>query len=108
MKHTSFDPLDTLEELTEAASVAAAKGEWNTVADCYRRRETILGQSVLSPEVLARVQTLDYEVAERARLAQAGVAALLQNATVIRQRLQGLRQWNGGVFSDSGTIERHI
>lgn len=108
MLHTSFEPLHTLEELTEAASVAAAKGQWNVVEAYYRQREALLVQAALRPDALARVQALDREVADRARLAQAGVESLLKNATMIRQRLRGLRQWNGGEASDSGTIERHI
>lgn len=104
----STEPIETLEGLTEAASAAAAKGEWNAVAAYYQRREMVLAQTTLSSDTLARVQALDQEVGERARLAQAGVASLLQNATVIRQRLQGLRQWNGGASEDSGTIEKHV
>ena len=98
----------TLETLTEAASVAAAKGEWSVVEAYYQQRETLLGQAFDSPDALARVQALDQEVGERVRLAQAGIASLLNNAMLIRQRLKGLRQWNGGGSSDSGTIERHI
>lgn len=108
MERPSSEPSGTLEELTAAARAAAVKGEWNVVAACYQRRETMLEQPVLPPEALARVQALDRDVAERARLAQAGVKVLLQNATVIRQRLQGLRQWNGGVSSGSGTIEKQV
>lgn len=98
----------TLKELTEAASVAAAKGEWNRVEAYYRQRETVLEQASEHLETLARIQTLDRDVAERARLAQAGIVSVLGNAMLIRQRLKGLRQWNGGGSSDSGTIERHI
>lgn len=98
----------TLEELTEAASVAAAKGEWNLVEAYYRQRETVLAQPALRPEVLTKVLALDRAVAERARLAQAGLESLMQNAALIRQRLKGLRQWNGAPSSDSGTMTRHI
>jgi len=108
MPDPSCEPLRSLEALTEAASAAAAKGEWNIVEAYYRRREAVLAHTALQPDALARVQALDQEVTDRARLAQAGVASLLQNATIIRQRLKGLRQWNGGGASDSGTIERHI
>ncbi|MEC4889519.1 MAG: hypothetical protein RI101_05610 [Nitrospira sp.] len=108
MERPSSDQAGTLEEITEAASVAAARGEWNLVAAHYQRRETVLAQSALQPEALARVQALDREVAERARLAQAGVMSLLEHALVIRQRLQGLRQWNGGASAGSGTIEKHV
>lgn len=108
MTRISFHAVGTIEALSEAASGAAARGEWNLVADYYRQRETLLGQSPLQADVLARIQALDQDVSDRARLAQAGVESLLLNATLIRQRLKGLRQWTGGESSDSGTIERHL
>ncbi|MCS6897509.1 MAG: hypothetical protein NZM29_06000, partial [Nitrospira sp.] len=64
---------NTLERLTEAAYVAALKGEWNVVEACYRQRETVLKESEVTDAVLARVQAMDQEIAERAKVAQAAV-----------------------------------
>lgn len=98
----------TIESVTEAAGMAAARGEWNRVVEYYHQRESLLPLAALSPEALVRVQNLDRSVQERITVAQAGIAALLDEAARTRQRIQELRQWNGGLSSDSGTIERHI
>lgn len=100
--------IPTIESVTEAAGMAAARGEWNRVVEYYHQRESLLPLSALSPEALARVQNLDRSIQERIKVAQAGIAALLDEAARTRQRLHELRQWNGGISSDSGTIERHI
>lgn len=98
----------TFETVTVAAEEAAARGEWNRVVEFFEQRESLLPLSVLTPESLARVQNMDRHILEQIKVAQAGIVALLDEAARTRQRLQGLRQWNGGIFSDSGTIERHI
>jgi hypothetical protein len=100
--------LHTIMAVTEAAGIAAARGEWNRVDHYYQLRENLLSQEALSPEHLARVLTADRAIAEQIKVAQAGVASLLDEAAKTRQRLQGLRRWNGALSSDSGTIERHI
>lgn len=100
--------LHTIVAVTEAAAMAATRGEWNRVDEYYQRREDLLSQEALSPEHLAYVLTMDRAIAEQITVAQAGVAALLDDSAKIRQRLQGLRRWNGAMSSDSGTIERHI
>lgn len=82
----------TVEHLTEAAYAAAVKGEWNIVEAYYRQREAVLRKSVLPDEVVARVQALDREVAERARLAQVGVAASLRDVALWRRRLEEFRR----------------
>lgn len=88
--------------------MAATRGEWNRVDEYYQRREDLLSQEALSPEHLAYVLAMDRTIAEQITVAQAGVAALLDDSAKIRQRLQGLRRWNGALSSDSGTIERII
>jgi hypothetical protein len=98
----------TIESVTEAAGIAAARGEWNRVIEYYQQRESLLSLAVLEPESLARVQNLDRHIQEQVKVAQAGIVALLAEAGRTRQRILGLRQWNGGRSSDSGTIERHI
>jgi hypothetical protein len=98
----------TIVSVTEAAGIAAARGEWNRVAEFYQQRESLLPQAVLAPDTLAQVQKLDRHIQEQIKVAQAGIIALLDEAARTRQRIQGLRQWNGGISSDSGTIERHI
>jgi hypothetical protein len=108
MEPASDHAKDTVEHLTEAAGVAAADGNWDRVADCYQRREVILSQARLSPEALTRVMTLDCRIEEQIKIAQAGLRSLLDEAATTRQRIQGLRRWNGALSSDSGTIERHV
>ena len=58
----------------------------------------------ISPEALARVRTIDRQIEMQARVAQAGLASLMGDAARIRQRLKGLRQGQGALSSDSGTI----
>lgn len=108
MSQTSDTERLSIESVTEAAGAAAARGEWNRVVEYYQQRESLLPLAVLAPEALTRVQHLDRHIQEQIKVAQAGILALLDEAARIRQRIQGLRQWNGGLSSDSGTIERHI
>ena len=98
----------TIEALTEAAGIAAAKGEWDRVDQLYGQREPLFSKTALSPDVLARVAQVDRTVADQIKLAQAGLASLLDEAARTRQRIQGLRRWIGATSLDSGTIERHI
>ncbi len=100
--------LQTIASVTEAAGAAAARGEWDRVDGYYRQREKLLSQEALSPETLARVLTVDRTIEEQIKIAQAGLASLLDEAAQTRRRIQGLRRWNGAMSSDSGTIERHI
>jgi hypothetical protein len=108
MKQASTNGDPTLESMTEAAWRAAANGEWDRVDQYYQQRESFLSQTALSPEALARVLTLDRTIEGRIKVAQAGLASLLDEAARTRQRIQGLRRWSGAISSDSGTIERHI
>ncbi|MCP9470678.1 MAG: hypothetical protein NNA31_11850 [Nitrospira sp.] len=96
----------TVERLTKAAHVAAVRGEWNIVEACYRQREAVLAESGVSDAVLARIQTLDREVAERARLAQEGVAASLRDAALWRRRLEELWRRIDVPVGESSTIAR--
>lgn len=98
----------TIANITEAAAIAAARGEWNRVEAYYQRRELLLSQEVLSPEALAQVLAMDRRIEEQVRVAQGGLASLLEEAAKTRQRIQGLRRWSGAMSSDSGTIERHV
>lgn len=100
--------LHTIRAVTEAAGMAAARGEWNRVDHYFRLREELLHQEALSSEHQAYVRMVDRTIAEQIKVAQAGLASLLDEAAKTRQRLQGLRRWNGALSSDSGTIERHI
>ncbi len=108
MEPSSDKDLHTIVAVTEAAGMAAARGEWNRVDQYYQLREDLLAQESLSPEHTAYVLSIDRTIAEHITIAQAGVNALLDDSAKTRQRLQGLRRWNGAMSSDSGTIERHI
>lgn len=94
--------------VTDAAGIAAARGEWNRVEHYYQLREGLLSQESLSPENRAYVLSVDRTIAEQITVAQAGLTSQLDEAAKTRQRLQGLRQWNGAWSSDSGTIERLV
>lgn len=108
MERVSDKDLYTIMAVTEAAGTAAARGEWNRVDHYFQIREDLLHQEALSPEHLAYVLTVDRTIAEQITVAQAGLASLLDEAAKTRQRLQGLRRWNGALSSNSGTIEKHI
>lgn len=108
MERVSDKDLHTIIAVTEAAGMAAAQGEWNRVDHYLRLRENLLSQEALSLEHRTYMVRVDRTIAERIKVAQAGLASLLDEAAKTRQRLQGLRRWNGAFSSDSGTIERHI
>lgn len=108
MEPLSDKDLHTVKAVTEAAGMAAARGEWNLVDHYYQLREDLLSREPLSPEHRVYVLTVDRTIAAQIKVAQAGLASLLDEAAKTRQRLQGLRRWNGVLSSDSGTIERHI
>lgn len=108
MDTLSNKDLPTIMAITDAARIAAARGEWNKVESYIQLREERLHREPLSSEQQVAIQSIDSTIAEQIKVAQAGLAALLDEAAKTRQRLQGLRRWNGAVSSDSGTIERHI
>ena len=108
MERSSDKDLQTIKAVTEAAGIAAARGEWNRVEHYLQLRENLFSHEALSLEHKAYVLTVDRTIAEQITVAQAGLAALLEEAAKTRHRLQGLRRWNGAMSSDSGTIERHI
>ena len=108
MDSLSDKDLHTIMAVTEAAGMAAARGEWNRADHYLQLRENLLSQETLSPEHRAYVLTVDRTIAEQITVAQAGLASLLDEAAKTRRRLQGLRRWNGALSSDSGTIERHL
>lgn len=108
MKPASNSESPTIESVTEAAELAASRGEWNRVVQYYQQRESLLSKAAISPEAVARVLTLDRTIEGHVKIAQAGLTALLDEAARTRQRIQGLRRWSGAMSSDSGTIERHI
>ena len=108
MEHVSDQDPQTVIGVTEAAGIAAARGEWNRVDHYLHVRENLLSHETLSSEHRAYVLTVDRTIAEQITVARAGVASLLNEAAKTRQRLQGLRRWNGAMSTDSGTIERHI
>ena len=108
MDPSSDKTLHTILAVTQAAGMAATRGEWNRVDHYYQLREDLLSQEALSPEQRAYVLSVDRTIAEQITVAQAGLTSLLDEAAKTRQRLQGLRRWNGAMSSDSGTIERHV
>ncbi|MEQ1627026.1 MAG: hypothetical protein ABL965_06515 [Nitrospira sp.] len=108
MEPGSDKDLHTIKAVTEAAGLAATRGEWNRVEHYLQLRERLLSQEALSPEHRTYVLTVDRTIAQQITVAQAGLASLLDEAAKTRQRLQGLRRWNGAFSTDSGTIERHI
>lgn len=94
--------------LTESAARAAAAGEWNVVEVCYHQRRTALDANAPSSADAARMLELDREVVERLRLAQAGVRALLRDASQVRQRVHEFHQWQVGQAGEPSLLRKHL
>lgn len=108
MNTLSHDDCQTIDRLIAAAATAATKGEWGQVDQLYHQREAFLSHASVPPELASRLLAVDCEITERIKVAQAGLTSLMDDAARLRQRIQGLRRWNGARSSDSGTIERHV
>lgn len=104
----SDDGADDVVALTEAAARAAEEGAWNVVEACYHKRRTVLDVSPLSPEAAARMLKIDEEVAERLRVSQAGILALLRDTAQVRHRLRDLHQWHVGHGGPPSLITKHL
>ncbi len=78
--------------LTKAAMEAAERGHWGVVIQCYGERGALL-EAVQMPDGDANdLLKLDEQICERVHTAQSVLTALMNDATAIGQRLQGIRQ----------------
>lgn len=112
MPHRETGPAPSTEEvldaLTRRALEAAERGDWEEARRCYRHREPVLRSHELSAALARRLLAMDMVVHERARLAQAAVARLLENLTATRHALaQFADSCDGGVVT-GGSIDRLV
>ncbi len=84
-----------LEVWTERAGQAASLGQWDQVGEYYRLRGEHLQDGPIAPALAEQLLTLDQFVKERAVVARAALESMLAEVATIRQRLQGLRLWDG-------------
>ena len=96
----------SLEQLSIHALNAARAGDWDQVDACYSAREASLAASTPDRTVAQQLLTMDEEVRQAILLAQAGISALLAEATQVTKHLRQLRESSGQLASDSVTIHR--
>lgn len=77
----------TLLAVTERARSAAQEGRWDTVQECYERREHLLRARDPDPELAGQLLVIDGAVQEHAKSAQAAVSAALSELSSIRRNL---------------------
>jgi hypothetical protein len=99
IQHLTFDSLtawvENLCALTTQAGQAAELGRWDQVEECYRLRgEHLRDHTMLSALAKGLIQC-DLEVAARIENARLAVQSQVSEAAKTRQKLQGIRSWQG-------------
>jgi O-acetyl-ADP-ribose deacetylase (regulator of RNase III) len=84
-----------LRALTRQAGQAAELGRWDQVEECYRLREEHLRDHPMLPALATGLIQCDLEVAARIQNARLAVQSQLSEAAKTRQKLQGIRSWQG-------------
>ncbi len=95
-----------VEQLTEQALSAAARGEWDLVAACYAARGRQLPGASLTPQLARQLLDGDAAVAERAALAQAAIGRALAEARVTHRQWRALSHQVGDGPPVGGRINR--
>lgn len=106
MNSTEVNSQADIVRLTKTAAEAAERGQWDTVAQCYGERGTLLVTMQMPVQEASNLLKLDALIRDRVNIAQALLTSLLGEATATRQRLQGLHQRLGGQPSAVVTISR--
>ncbi len=94
--------------LTKAAAEAAELGRWDTVAQCYHERGTLLAAIQAPVREASDLMKLDEQIRDRVRAVQAVVISLLDEAMATRKRLQGLYQRLGVQRSTPVAVSRKV
>ena len=99
IEHLTFDsPLaweQNLRALTTQAGQAAELGRWDQVEECYRLRGEHLRDHPILPALATGLIQCDLEVAVRIGNVRSAVQSQLSEAAKTRQKLQGIRSWQG-------------
>lgn len=94
-----FDSLPAWEQnlraLTVQAGQAAELGRWDQVEECYRLRGEQLYDHPMAPALATDLTHFDREVVARMTNARLAVQSQLSEAAKTRQKLQGIRSWQG-------------
>ena len=86
---------DNLRALTAQAGQAAELGRWDQVEERYRLREEHLRDHQMPPALATDLAVLDREVEARIANARLVVQSQLNEVAKTRQKLQGIRSWQG-------------
>jgi hypothetical protein len=84
-----------LRALTMQAGQAAELGRWDQVEERYRLREEHLRDHPMPPALATDLAVLDREVEARIANARLVVQSQLNEVAKTRQKLQGIRSWQG-------------
>lgn len=110
MPTPSGDPAERgavdVEQLTEQALSAAARGEWDLVAARYAARAKQLAEAPLTPELARTLLDWDAAVAERAALAQTAIGRALADARVAHRQWRALSHHVGDGPPVGGRVNR--
>lgn len=97
--HSPFGSVPAWEQnlraLTAQAGRAAELGQWDQVEDCYRLRGEHLRDHQMPPALATDLARFDLEIAARIATARLAVQSQLSEAAKTRQKLQGIRSWQG-------------
>ena len=86
---------ENLRALTAQAGQAAELGRWDLVEEYYRLRGEHLRDHPMLPAFATGLIQCDLEVAARIENARLAVQSQLSEAAKTRQKLQGIRSWQG-------------
>jgi hypothetical protein len=84
-----------LRTLTTQAGQAAELGRWDQVEECYRLRGEHLRNHSIPPALATDLTVFDREVADRIVNVCSAIQSQLSEAAKTRQKLQGIRSWQG-------------
>jgi hypothetical protein len=95
-----------LRTVTAQAGQAAELGRWDQVEEHYRLRGERLLDHPMSSSLAMDLTVLDLEVAVRITNARLAVQSLLIETAKIRQRLQGVRSWQGMIQPERSLMDQ--
>ena len=96
----------SIDQLTIQALDAARAGDWDQVDVCYSERATALAACAPDRTFAQQLLIMDEEVRQAILIAQAGISALLIEASQVTRRLRQLRESSGQLATDHVTIHR--
>ena len=96
------------ESITRYACKAAEQGLWNAVQHCYQQRAEELNKEELTVQEAQRLHTMDANIMQRVRVAQAALAQLLRSTSEIGHAIEQFAVDFDGDFINEVQLDRQV